>query len=202
MERIFFFLVLVCLTLGCNPSNQGGGQIEQVALPSFDPNSYMLEDIPGSTMKKAIRRDSIGVLLEEGYLEGEIRQGIWTTYHKGLNVPATLTSYIDGSYNGKYLEFNDRGQLTLIATYRNNLLDGPWEVYNFGRVIKSATYLNGKLNGIYREYHPTKMNILEKEIEYKNGVQDGVYRFYNEEGMITVEYVYRNGKKVSGGIVE
>ena len=67
-------------------------------------------------------------------------------------------------------------------------------------VEEEATYKDGELHGMYRVYYK-RDGKLQSEAEYKNGVQDGVYRFFNEEGAITLEYQFKNGEKVSGGIV-
>ena len=32
-------------------------------------------------------------------------------------------------------------------------------------------------------------------------VKNGLYHFYNEEGKLVIEENYKNGKKISGGIV-
>ena len=90
--------------------------------------------------------------------------------------------------------------MSLRATYQNNKLHGFWGKYSFGRPEMEAFYKDGQLNGPYYEYD-THDGKLQKEINYKNGKQDGKYRFYNEEGKVTVEYDYRDGEKVGGGIV-
>ena len=43
---------------------------------------------------------------------------------------------------------------------------------------------------------------LKQEVEYKNGLQDGYFRYYDEEGNVTLEYEYKEGEKIKGGIVE
>jgi len=40
------------------------------------------------------------------------------------------------------------------------------------------------------------------EAEYKNGKQDGMYKYYDEDGKVVMEYVYKDGEKVSGGMKE
>ncbi|MEL7123246.1 MAG: hypothetical protein AAFO07_27605 [Bacteroidota bacterium] len=202
MKPIFLcwcMIIMIALTSACNQSN--GGSIETMENQKFDPNSFTIESVPGSDYEMATRRDSMGVLLEMGYLKDNTRHGVWSSYHPN-GLPKKVASYINGVFNGIYQEFNERGQLILMAHYKNNLLDGPWGKYNFGRPEMTANYVGGQLNGVYREYDPTRLNVMLKEIEYKNGVYDGKYRFFNSEGVMTVEYVYRNGNKISGGIVE
>ncbi len=40
------------------------------------------------------------------------------------------------------------------------------------------------------------------EAEYVDGFQHGMYRFYGEDGDVQLEYEYKNGEKVTGGIVQ
>lgn len=200
MNRIAFFVLLSILILaGCG--NQGVSAVKTVPVEAFNPESFVLTDIPGSSIQRAERRDTSGALLEEGFLSNGKRTGTWVTYHPGTAVPKTIVNYINDQYNGLYIELNDRGYLELRAEYKNNLLDGPWAKYRFGRPLTEAFYANGKLNGFYREY-VLNTGKLQKEISYKDGVIDGPFRFYNEEGVVTLEYQYRNGEKVGGGIVD
>ena len=96
---------------------------------------------------------------------------------------------------------NEKGQITVQAFYKNNKLDGPWSKFNYGRFETSAYYTDGVLNGVYQEFDPLNGRI-QKEIHYNMGVQDGLFRYFNEEGKINMEYMYKNGEKVSGGIVD
>ncbi len=177
---------------------------KQAGAPSagaFDTTGFQLEDIPGSVYKRAVKMGENGYLQEEGMLHNGLQEGLWITYHAGTPFPAKAASFSGGAYNGPYMEFNERGQLTLRATYKNNKLDGPWGKYSFGRPEIEAHYKAGELDGGYFEYD-SRNGKIQKEVNYKNGKQHGMYRFFNEEGKITLEYEYRDGEKVSGGIVE
>ena len=194
MKKLSYWLV-VCL--GLNFGCSGG---DNSAPETVDTDSYILTDISGTDVKRAVRTDAAGNLIEEGFLRDNAKTGTWVYYESGNPLPVKLVSYIDGKYNGLYLEFNERGQINLRASYLNNKLDGPWGKYRFGRAEEEAHYQNGKLDGVYKAYY-VRTGKLQSSTEYKDGVQDGWYRFYNEEGEVTLEYEYRNGEKVSGGIV-
>jgi antitoxin component YwqK of YwqJK toxin-antitoxin module len=196
-----FLLIFLLFFVGCNPSGNAGSEVATEPLETFDPNVYLTEEIPGSDFRRAERMAANGSLMEEGFLKDGKRVGTWVIYHPNSVIPKQVISYVDGRYNGIYLEFNNRGYLELRAEYKENLLDGPWAKYRFGRPTHEGTYVNGKLDGFYREYI---MNTgkLTKEISYKNGVIDGPYRFYNEDGEVTLEYEYRNGEKVGGGEID
>ncbi len=59
----------------------------------------------------------------------------------------------------------------------------------------------GKLDGVARTFDDRTWKV-KQEVEYKNGVQDGFFRYYDENGTVTLEYVYKNGEKVSGGMTK
>lgn len=193
MKNLLIVALLLIFFASCN--NAG-----QKAAPVVDASGYIVESIPGSTIQKVRKEDEQGNLIEEGFLQNGVKVGTWTTYKAEIEFPKTIISYVDGQYTGPYLEFNDRGQLELKAGYLNNQLHGPWGKYRFGRPEATANYTNGELDGTYKEYF-TRDGKIQKEVNYKNGVEHGTMRFYNEEGEVTVEYEYKNGEKVSGGIL-
>lgn len=194
MKHIPFLLGLAVFFLGCNGGVGGGEAV------TFSEDGYELQTVSG-TLQKAVKRDGSGVIIEEGLLKDGLQTGAWTTYYPENNLPKTIINYANGMRNGLYLEMNDRGQIELRAGYMNNKLDGPWGVYKFGRPTKTAFYANGVLDGTYREYNMRDGSLL-KEINYKNGEYDGPYKFFNDKGEVTLEYEYKNGEKVGGGILQ
>jgi len=167
-----------------------------------DLEGYTLETVAGQSAQLARKTGEEGALLEQGWVENGRKTGTWTVYDPESGMPVKVISFVGGMYNGVYLEFNERGYLTLKAHYRNNQLHGPWSKYRFGgRLEAEARYREGKLDGVYKEYYPRDKG-LKEEIGYKMGVQHGPYRYYNENGELTLEYEYANGEKVSGGIIE
>ena len=167
---------------------------------AFSTEGYEVTDVPGTPLQSLSKTDPAGFLIEQGYLSNGVKNGAWTTYHPNKNLPKTIMNYVNGAATGLYLELNDRGQIELMANYENNKLDGPWGKYRFGRPTQTASYKNGKLEGTYQEYNERDGKI-RKEINYKDGEYDGAYKFFNEKGEVTVEYIYENGEKVSGGMV-
>ena len=187
-------LLLLGLTFACDAPQQSGGEA------TVTTDGYEVETVPGTGLQKLSKSDPAGYLIEQGYLADGVKNGAWTTFHPEKNLPKTIMNYVNGAATGLYLELNDRGQIELMANYKNNMLDGPWGKYKFGRPVQTATYEEGQLNGLYQEYNDRDGKI-RKEITYKNGEYDGPYRFFNENGEVTVEYIYQNGEKVSGGMI-
>lgn len=196
MIRYLFLAASIFILSACSDGSTGGAEAEQ-----FESAGYITEDIPGTSYQRVTKVSNMNTLQEEGLTRNGLREGTWVIYHPGGEFPEKLISYAQGMYNGPYLEFNDRGQMSLRATYKNNVLDGPWGKYRFGRAEKQAHYKNGELDGTVKEFDGQTGKLI-KEVNYKGGLQHGMLRFFNEEGEVTLEYEYKNGEKVGGGIVE
>ncbi|MEL7247508.1 MAG: hypothetical protein AAFO03_03790 [Bacteroidota bacterium] len=201
--RVFLVLLLSVFTLfACQ--NSGDTTTSTVTMPSLETEeavAYQMEDIPGSSAQIAKHFSDDGDLLEFGTMVGGKKNGTWTYYAPDADFPIKVISFVDDMYTGTYMEFNERGQAELLATYKNNKLDGPWGKFRFGRPEMTANYKGGELDGIRREYDFRNGNLL-KEASFKAGQLDGLVRDYDEEGRVMVEYMYRDGEKISGGVVE
>lgn len=164
---------------------------------------YTLSDLPGTDMQVAVKKDQSGNLLERGYFRNGQKEGVWLIYQTGEEAGrvGTLVSYLDGKRNGIYMEFDRRGQIEVEATYQNNQLEGRYARYKFGRIQEESQYHLGKLDGVYKKFYENSAK-LQTESEYRNGVQHGYYRFFGEDGNLMLEYEYREGEKVRGGMVE
>ncbi|NNE26293.1 MAG: hypothetical protein HKN09_05580 [Saprospiraceae bacterium] len=191
--RIVLFILVVFTAISCQ-NNGGSG-----AAANLD--GYITENVGGG-VTKAIKRNASGDVVEEGYLSGNVRNGVWLTFHEGEHAGKvkSIASYSNGILSGPYYELSNRGQIDREVNYANNQYNGRYAVYKFGRIQQESHYKDNQLDGVYREF--SSRGDLQKEINYKNGKQHGKMRYYNEEGQVTVEYDYKNGEKVSGGMVE
>lgn len=165
--------------------------------PTVSTDGYELTNLPGSNVQIAVKSVN-SVKQETGYFLDGQKTGLWLTYQPDGRI-AQLQHFVAGKLNGPVLVFDQRGQITSQTDYADGLLDGNKSVFKFGNVQEEVPYVKGKMHGTMKKYYPNKK--LMEEIDYKNNVQDGYYRHYNEEGVMDLEYVYKNGEKVSGGIV-
>lgn len=209
MKNLIYLLLLLvffsCKKATSNTATEANaGKIGEGNMTDQQVNisDYKLEDVPFTNWQRAEKRNSAGELLEVGYFENGNKVGSWLLYeHDKKLFPSQLSNYKDGKLNGAHLQFNQGGQIELVAYYQDNMLHGQWGKYRFSRLVEEANYKNGKLEGVYNLYEFTTGK-LQTAAEYKNGVQEGFYRTYNTTtGRMTAEYTYKNGLKVSGGAV-
>ena len=185
-------LILISLALfSCQSSSGSKG--------TGDFSGYTLTDtgIPGYQM--AVKEDNKGNIMETGYVHNGLKSGEWNTY-RGHNI-VSVKNYIEGKLFGPTLKINDRNQITKMSYYKNGQLDGISAEYKFSRPINELNYKNGKLDGEIR-YYFVNSGKLQKLIEYKAGIIDGEFKQYNEDGELILKYIYKNGKKISGGVVD
>lgn len=203
MKHLLFlsisFLLIACGQNGNETNSAPTATNTNSATPVADFSAFDITKIPGSDIQRARRIDEKGQLVEEGFLLNNKRTGTWTTYYTSQKVK-TLTNYVAGKKNGILVELSDRSQINLQAFYLNDQLDGRHAKFGFGRKLEEEShYKNGKLDGVFRSYD--KKGKVQREIHYKDGQLHGPNVFYNE-GVKTVEYDYKNGEKISGGIVK
>lgn len=194
--RFLFALLLAFSLFAC----QEAPSVE-VQTASVDKTEYEVTPVDGSNALRAERKDALGAVVESGFILNGLKQGTWTNFNFESSAPEKITSYIDGALNGPYIELDQQGRIALLSNYKANVLHGPYGTYKIGRPVTTANYIDGKLDGIMIEYD-YRTNKIKQEVTYKMGLQDGPMRYYNEEGKITLEYLYRDGERVSGGIVE
>ena len=193
MKTTLFICALFCL-VGCGGSSSSGGG------PQANLDGFTKVDA-GNGVTQVSKKNDSGELMESGFVIGGSKSGNWITYHKGKDAGRikTTASYTNGILNGPYFEFNNRGQIETESNYMNNKYHGQVVTYKFGRPLTIKTYNKGNLDGLSTDYYSD--GVVQKEINFKGGKQDGSMKWYNEEGKVTMEYEYKNGEKVSGGMV-
>lgn len=197
MKYLFYILFAVAL---CACQQENSTPPAKLST-SLNLASYTLDNLPNGVVR-ASKTDVNGRIAEEGYLLDGKRNGVWTTYKDGR--AHTFTSYANDILNGKKFEFDHRRQIVLEETYVNGILSGKRGTYKSGRPKLEEYYVNGERHGPYRKYFETgkEQGKISQYVDYVHGKIDGKVRHYNVDGGVIVEYTYKNGNKVSGGIVE
>lgn len=152
-------------------------------------------------MKLATKLDSIGKIVEEGTLKNGEKHGEWLVYSPDRDVPRSVANYENGKLNGPYMEFNTFGQVELICGYLDHKLHGRFVRLKNIRPLEKGNYVHGELDGEYTKFYQGKDQAQQIQL-FKNGKLDGTTKFFDEAGNLIMQYEYKNGEKISGGIVE
>lgn len=190
--------MLTLFTSSCKPGAEAPAKVTGTG--SDDMSGLVLEDIPGSKVKYARQINAQGQVEIQGFVEDGKKTGQWIQYGPEGDI-ILINNYIDGLLEGTAMRMTFRNQVDLKLNYKQGKLDGPWVSYKFGKIIEERQYANDKLEGVAKTYDERTFKV-KQEVQYKDGLQDGYFRYYDEAGNITLEYQYKKGEKVSGGIVE
>lgn len=191
MKELIFTLFILVSIFNFHCKNSG-------AVLSDQPVSYDMIDINDSNMKTVIKRDSLGNKLIEGNVINGKKNGSWITYAPGGQI-IDMVNYIEDIKQGPYIKINGGNSFTETGTYRNGKYDGQMIKYLYGHVDEKIEFKDGIRNGWARKYYMG--GGLQYEMEIVDSIQNGIYRFYGENGKLQIEEQYKNGIKISGGIV-
>lgn len=105
-------------------------------------------------------------------------------------------TYKDGKKEGVWVTNRKNGLPETSTTYRNDKKNGEEKTYfEDGKLAKIANYLDGKLDGIVKEYH-YETGKLRTEYTYKSGVREGGYKRYSDAAKLAEEGRYEGGSEV------
>ena len=192
MRNLSLLLILVNFLTACEQ--------KPATTQDLDLQDFVIQDIPGSDMKRATLTDVKGKIKEEGTILNGRKHGLWVIYHKDRDVPAAIGSYVNGVPNGPLFEFGQYGHLEHMCGYTNNVLNGRFAKLKNIRKTEEGAYVEGILEGNFKKYYEGR-EVVQQELNYKHNKLDGEIVYYNEKGEVTMKYVYKDGEKISGGIV-
>ena len=89
-------------------------------------------------------------------------------------------------FTGKVISKYDNGSLFSEYNYINGRLNGFFkEYYENGQLLSEGNYKDDELEGILKYYYENGQ--LEREENYKNGNRDGLLKEYSETGELKAE---------------
>lgn len=197
MIRYFRPVVALVFVMSLWACKQTGSAPVMAAGSDINLADYKSEELSDGSYA-VYKTDGEGNVLTYGIVRNGVKDGVWVDYHP-KSIVKSVSHFINGSETGPRLEFSTRGQLEKQTTYKEGQIHGKFGEYKFGRYIKEAMYKDGQLDGAYKEYFANKDNV-QKLVEFKSGKQDGKMQYFDEEGNVTLEYDYKNGEKVAGGL--
>ncbi len=188
MQKNISFLSIISLIIFISSCANKSAPIIPAELDGFE-----ILEIPGTDYYEAISTQGDNTL-EHGVIQNGAKQGTWITFHKGRTFPETIANYVNGSLNGPFFKFNNRGQMTLRASCLNGNFEGKYEEYENGRIRKEKTILGGQIEGLAIDYYNNGKK--RNELNYKAGKLHGKSTYYNEQEEVVQEYNYENGQVV------
>ena len=122
------------------------------------------------------------------YKNGQLYTGEYISrYDNGM---VKMTAKIsEGKKEGIVQVFFENGQLNEIRSYKNNQMDGTWEMYNIYKVkVSVANYKNGLKHGEWIIYDDK--GTLLYEMEYTDGLKSGTWKKFDNAGKLVSERKY------------
>ncbi len=116
---------------------------------------------------KAIKRYITGAICEEAYYTNGNKDSTFAEYFPS-GVVMKKGQYADGEKTGKWLVYNELGELELEMNYKNDELDGLYKVWG-GKKLR-ATY------------------------NYRNGNKEGAQHYYSDDSRVALALIYEDGE--------
>lgn len=106
----------------------------------------------------------------------------WTENNNGPSHKWLECYYVNGKYDGKYMEWFSDGQLKIMGNYDKGVkVDKFVEYYQSGNMKEEEYYIDNKLSGKQTRWHE---NGFIKEIaHFSNGNLDNMIERWNENGL-------------------
>lgn len=176
---IFFWLFLVTV------SAQNVGQPGNDSIINYT-------DIQGNKQGKWMKKYKNGTIAYIGYFKNNMLVGTYKRWYTSGALMCEINYNYDGSVGYARLYW-DNGKLMAKGKYINqNIKDSVWEYYGVdGKLMRRETFVKGVLNGdsysFYRDGKPSC------HATYKNGKLDGIYReFWEDNGQVRLEIHYKD----------
>lgn len=136
-----------------------------------------------------------GRLESTGQMQGKMKTGSWTYFHKDGKTPMVVESYKNDQLEGVKTTYYPNGSKTEVVNYSQGKREGESRYYSpAGTEIKFFTFKNDMLNGPVR-YYDAKGNLLV-EGNYKDDAKHGLWKYF-EGGKVVKEerFPKPNGQK-------
>ncbi len=173
-------------------------QCKQATMGKPEILNYDLIKTEGSEIQTVLKMDSLGNKLIEGNIINGKKNGAWITYAVTGEV-IDITNYIDDIKQGPYIKISGH-TIAEQGSFKDNKFHGTRFKYLYGHLDEKIDFKEGIRNGWARKYYSN--GNVQREMEILDSVQVGLYRFYGEDGTLQIEEKFKDGKKVSGGIVK
>lgn len=153
-----------------------------------------------------LRLDSAGLVRtivdNQLYTGSLVKEGIIIDTYLFPNL--YTTQVIEGQFDGdvcSYYTIGDELSVASTATYRNGKIDGVLKYYHTNGQLKTdALYIDGNPEGAYTTYYADSVATephgkIEYTCTYKNGERNGTAQWYYENGQLCKQALYMDGSR-------
>jgi antitoxin component YwqK of YwqJK toxin-antitoxin module len=131
--------------------------------------------------------DERGNLMAQGQYEYGNRTGVWIRWYRSVQEANLLSKAPYSQYAGPYISQ---------ATFKNDLLDGVWTIYDGKtRKISQWAFSEGKRHGPSLWWYANGKKM--REANFTNGDMDGPYLEWAPDGTLRVKEEYQEGRKLA-----
>ena len=139
-------------------------------------DTIITKDATDLTLKFMVVKSPTGVLLAQGKLVNNKKDGMWRTYYDNGTLQR-IDEYKAGKRNGATINFDRSSYLMSENTYKNDELDGISTTYiNGGKIKNQIEYKKGKLDGLKILNYEDGTH--QEESYWKNGIKNGITKWF------------------------
>ncbi len=133
-----------------------------------------------------------GVVASEGWLSKGKPDGYWKTYYKNGKLKSE-GNRLNFELDSIWKFYTEDGKISSSIAYKQGKKNGIKRVYNTesGDLVRTETYLNGVLNGEWKEYYGN--GLIMKIVPYVMGLEHGRGLEYGVDSTIITIVNYKNG---------
>jgi antitoxin component YwqK of YwqJK toxin-antitoxin module len=117
---------------------------------------------------------------------------------KAMHYLSSMSEYKNGILNGKNIEYNWKGAITLEENYKDGKLNGQKMERN-NLAFSVANYTNNKLDGKLKRYiiSPKKDSTLIYDLPFNNGILNGEASIFHLNGKLAKKLTFQQGKPIN-----
>ncbi|MBV6644301.1 MAG: toxin-antitoxin system YwqK family antitoxin [Cyclobacteriaceae bacterium] len=145
-----------------------------------------------SDRKEAVDYHSNGNKFYQGHKVGNLEDGEWVFWYENGKMEEK-GSFKEGKKVGEWQSWYEDGTIKKIATYDDDILDGPYEEYNSNGIkILEGIYANGLRIKEWNQW--SESGDLLSITPFKSGAPHGETKQYHINGNLSGQGVYEEGK--------
>ncbi len=128
----------------------------------------------------------------KGQYKNGLKVGLWV-YENRSGKKIKEENYVNGKLNGKVTTFENDGKINKMFTYKEDVREGAYEHYQYGKLSEKGTYVNNRVEGKRTYYNISTGKPSSEEIIPHDSSDPRSYKEYYETGVLREEGSRRGG---------